>query len=146
MSSPSESDSSLGLTTGTSLGIGLFLAATTIFLGWIGMTYNLNQQLLRWFGLPILGYGVTFGFNAGVQLLTCKSMNFGQIASASAFTPGLVLLGLFLTLSGFIRSSIEIAVPLASRIKYGPIIAIAFYMFWAGMFGGALGTGFSLAC
>ena len=146
MSARSESDSALGITMGASLGIGLFLTAATIFLGWVGMTYNVNQQIIRWISLPLLGYGITLGFNAGIQRLTCKSINIKQIATASAFTPGLVLLGLLLTLSGFVRSSIEMAVPLASRITYGPIFAIAFYMFWAGMFGGALGMGFSLSC
>lgn len=146
MAKENDMDSSFGLTIGTSMGIGLFLTASTLFLGWIGTQYKLNQQLLRWFILPVLGYGVTFGFNAGVQLLTCKSINFQQIASASAFTPGLVLLGLLLTLSGFVRSSIEMAVPLAARLQYGPVAAIAFYMFWAGMFGGALGGGFAMSC
>jgi hypothetical protein len=32
------------------------------------------------------------------------------------------------------------------RIKYGPSMALAFYMFWAGMFGEGIAGGFAQGC
>ena len=64
----------------------------------------------------------------------------------SLSVPITILLFLLLCLLPFIRSPIEEAVPYKLRDKYAVLFAIAFYMFWAGMFGESLASGFAMSC
>jgi hypothetical protein len=54
----------------------------------------------------------------------------------------------FLLLSniGFLQSPILSAVPQNLHFKYGYLLVLAFYMFWAGMFGEAIASGFAQGC
>ena len=60
--------------------------------------------------------------------------------------PIAILFFLILSLSSFIRSPVEIAVPSYFRAKYAGIFAVGFYMFWAGMFGESLASGLAQSC
>lgn len=133
-------------TLGVSLSLGLAMFALVTLLSWISSTYGWNANLLKWAVLPALAYGITLAINSLIQVLSCGSVNIQRIAMSSLFVPGAVLIGLVLTLAGFIRSPIEKAVPLAYRLQYGGMIALAYYSFWAAMFGEAFAGGLAQAC
>jgi ABC-type nickel/cobalt efflux system permease component RcnA len=86
------------------------------------------------------------GFNSFIQSITCGSVNIKQIALGSLSVPVAILLGLILSLSSFIRSPVESAFGSKERGAYGLIFAIAFWMFWAGMFGESFSAGFAQSC
>lgn len=133
-------------TLGVSLAVGLAMFGIVTVLGWLSTTYGWNANLLKWFVLPVLAYGITLAINSLLQFLSCGSVNIATTATWSALVPGAVLAGLVLTLAGIVRSPIQNAVPLAYRLQYGGVIALAYYMFWAGMFGEAFAGGFAQAC
>jgi len=74
--------------------------------------------------------------------VTCRSVNIKQIAMGSLSVPIAILIGLVFSLSSFIRSPIEAAFVGSHAMLY----AIAFYMFWAGMFGMSIASGFAQSC
>ena len=126
--------------------MGLSLLAITIILGWFSITYSWNANILKWAILPALGYGIAIGLNSLNQYLTCKTIRPGQIAITSVTVPIAIFGFLLLTLIPFIRTPIEMAVPTEYMARYGGLIALAFYMFWAGMFGEGIAGGFSQSC
>lgn len=131
---------------GLSIAIGLSLVAAVFMFSYITKSLGFGGTPLQWVGLPIFGYVVAFGLNAAIQQLSCGSVRPGQIALVSGLIPIAIVIFLILTLSGFVRSPIVDAVPLAYRVSYGNIFALAFYMFWAGMFGEAIAGGFIQGC
>jgi hypothetical protein len=122
------------------------MAGLTLFLSWLSINYSINENLLKWCLLPTLGYGFAIGFNSFLQYVSCGSVNPTQIALGSIPVIVSILLFLLLSLSGIVRAPIQSAVPLVLRLKYGGIVAITYYMFWAGMFGEAIAGGFSQSC
>jgi len=129
-----------------SLCIGVSLFTLTLLLAYVHTSYGVNLTLLKWVVLPVLGYGITIGFNSFIQAINCGSVNIKQIALGSLSVPLAILAGLILTLSSFIRSPIESAFDSRQRGEYGLIFAIAFWMFWAGMFGESFSSGFAQSC
>ena len=125
-----------------SLAIGVALIGVTLFMGYLSSTYNISANMLKWVVLPTVGYGITLGFNSFIQSVTCGSVNIKQIAMGSLTVPIAILLGLLLCLSSFIRSPVEAAFRGTDPMIY----AIAFYMFWAGMFGMSIASGFAQSC
>jgi hypothetical protein len=131
---------------GLSFAMGAALFTITVLLGWFSMQYSWSANLLKWLLLPALGYVVALGINSTIQYISCKTIKPGQIAIISSSIPIAIYAFLLLTLISFIRSPIEMAVPESYKAKYGGLFAIAFYMFWAGMFGEGLAGGFSQTC
>ena len=129
-----------------SFAVGIALFGSTIILGWLSTTYKWNENFTKWIVLPVISFVVTFLINIIVQTITCKKTEYPKIASGAILVPVFVLCGLLISLSGLIRSPIESAIPLASRLKYGSLFAIGYYVFWAGMFGEAFSGGFAQAC
>jgi hypothetical protein len=129
-----------------SFALGSILFVLTLFLGWLSTSINFSFSYLKWMLLPILGYLLALGINSGVQAASCGSVKIGQIALGAIPVPLAILAGLILTLSSFVRSAIAAAVPLSMRASLGDIVAIGFYMFWAGMFGEAFSGGFATSC
>jgi len=125
-----------------SVAIGIALFTITLLIGHISMSYNINANILKWIVLPTVGYGITLGFNSFIQSVTCHSINISQIAMGSLSVPIAILLFLLLSLSSFIRSPVEAAFKGSASMLY----AIAFYMFWAGMFGESIASGFAQSC
>ncbi len=126
--------------------MGMSLLAITLLLGWLSNTYSFSENILKWVILPVLGYGIALGLNSLNQYLTCKTILPGQIAIISVTVPIAIFGFLLLTLLPFIRMPIEMAVPTKYVAQYGGVIAVAFYMFWAGMFGEGIAGGFSQSC
>ena len=135
-----------GTTLGISLAMGLSLATMAIFIGWAAVQYGLNASLLKWTLLPTLGYAIAVGMNLLIQHVTCGRVNYKQIAIGSTAIPVAILLFLLLTMAGIVRAPVVDAVPLAYKLQYGESFAVAFYMFWAGMFGEAVSGGFAQSC
>lgn len=130
----------------TSVAVGMVLFTLTILLGFINTQYGFNGNFLKWAILPTVGYLITIGFNAFIQSTRCKSINITQIAMGSLSVPIAIFGFLLLALIPFVRSPVEEAVPYGLRSKYAVLFAIAFYMFWAGMFGESIASGFAMSC
>jgi hypothetical protein len=135
-----------GITTGISFAVGVSLAGIARFLSWASTNYGFSIDLLKWIVLPTLGYLVALGLNMFIQQVSCGKSSITQIAIGSSPVPIAILFFLLITLVGFVRAPIESAVPLAYKIQYGQSMALAFYMFWAGMFGEGLAGGFAQGC
>ena len=133
-------------TLGVSLAVGLAMFGLVTILSWLSSIYGWNANLLKWFVLPVLAYGITLAINSLLQVMSCGTVNIQKIALGGLVVPGAILAGLVLTLAGIVRSPIQNAVPLAYRLQYGGVVALAYYMFWAGMFGEAFAGGFAQAC
>ncbi len=131
---------------GLSFAMGIGLLAITLLLGWVSFTYSWSENILKWAVLPALGYGIAVGLNTLNQYLTCKTIHPSQIAITSVTVPIAIFGFLLLTLIPFIRTPIEMAVPTQYVARYGGVVAVAFYMFWAGMFGEGIAGGFSQSC
>lgn len=131
---------------GLSLAMGMSLFTITILLGYGSNQYNWSPNTSKWIILPILGYGIALALNTLNQYISCKTIQIQQLALTSTFIPIAIYVGLCLTLISVIRKPIEMAVPTSYKAQYGGILAIAFYMFWAGMFGEGLSGGFSQTC
>ena len=129
-----------------SIAIGTALFTITLLLGYLNITYNINANLLKWLLLPTLGYGITLGLNTFLQSTMCGKTNIQQIAMGSLTVPIAILLFLILSLSPFIRNPVESAISYPLRQKYGGLFAVGFYMFWAGMFGESIASGFAHSC
>jgi hypothetical protein len=133
-------------TLGMSAAMGASLIGITILLGWLHIQSGWNDNMLKWFLLPTLGFLVAFGLNSILQYTTCNTVKLKQVAYGSSTVLIFILLGLILTLSSTVRSPIESIVPAPYKSSYGGIYAIAFYMFWSGMFGEAIASGFAQSC
>jgi hypothetical protein len=126
--------------------IGISLFTLTFLLAYLHLNYKFSLGLLKWLVLPTLGYGITIGFNSFVQSVSCGFINIKQIALGSLPVLGAIFGFLFLTLMSFVKSPVISAVPPNLRFNYGEIFALSFYMFWAGMFGESLSSGFAQSC
>jgi hypothetical protein len=133
-------------TLGLSFAMGSCLLGITLLLGWLSNEYKLNANLLKWLLLPTLGYCIALGLNLFMQYVSCGKVFVEQIALGSIPVLVSILIFLLLTLVGFVRAPIQSAVPLVLREKYGGILSIGFYMFWAGMFGEAISGGIAQGC
>jgi hypothetical protein len=133
-------------TLGISFAMGLALFGLTMLLSWTHVTYGWNANLLKWLLLPTLGYIVALGMNTLLQYTTCTVVKIEQIALASAPVGIAILGGLLITFLPFIRSPITSILTGSTRLVYGGAYAIAFYMFWAGMFGEAIASGMAQSC
>jgi len=133
-------------TMGLSMAMGIVLFTITFLFAHLHMTYGIHADFLKWLVLPTVGYGIAVGLNAFIQSVSCGSIKIQQIAMGSVSIPIAILFFLCVSLSSFIRSPIETAVPSYLRAKYAGTFAIGFYMFWAGMFGESLASGFAQSC
>ena len=129
-----------------SAAMGLCLIGVTILLGWLHVNSKWNADLLKWLLLPTIGFGVALGLNSILQYTACNSVKINQIIYGGITVLIFIILGLFITMSSLVRRPIESIVPLNYKMKYAGIFAIAFYMFWSGMFGEAIASGFAQSC
>ena len=135
-----------GSTVGLSLAVGMGLATTALTAGWLCVRYGLNQNFLKWIVLPTVGYAIAVAINSFVQQISCGFVRIEQIALGTLPVLGAVLLFLLLTLLSSIRYPIEQAIDGAYKAKWAGVFAVAFYMFWAGMFGEAFSGGLAQSC
>jgi len=129
-----------------SVAVGVALFTITLLMGYLHTTYKLNGDFLKWLVLPTLGYLITLGLNSFIQSVSCGKVKIQQIAMGSLSVPIAILLFLILTLSSWVRSPVTAAVPFNLRAEYAGLLAVGFYMFWAGMFGESVASGFAQSC
>ena len=147
------SSSGSSITVGFSFANGLYLMTVTVLLGWISQLGWFQQSFpflsfrsLTWIVLPIVGYLFAFGLNAGIQYLSCSSVQLKQVAMNSIFTPVAILGFLLISLLSIFTSPVIGVLPFSITPSLKIVLAVSFFMFWAGMFGEAIGSGFAQSC
>jgi hypothetical protein len=130
----------------SSIAIGIALISIVFLLGWLKDQYALNINFLKWIVLPLIALGFSLGTNSTINFFLCKKVNISQISYGSIFVVLSVILFLGLSSIGFLQSPILSAVPQYLHSNYGYIFVLSFYMFWAGMFGEAIASGFAQSC
>jgi hypothetical protein len=130
-----------------SLAQGILLVFSTIF---IYMMFGELNQPSTWFLLLLLtavSYGVSVFLNMIIQYLACSKINAVQLMSASGIPAGvtaavIVALALFPI---FVTPVVGV-LPEALSPLYKKAIGQGFYMFWAGLYGQLLASGFVQVC
>lgn len=135
-----------GETIAYGLAHGLLLFTITTLLGLFSTQVGVNFTPLTWIFLPLFGYTISLGLLSAVNIGECGSVNLPLVARASIFTLGSVVAFLGISSLGFFRNFIISALPINLQQSFGVVFATAFYMFWAGLYGGAFGTGFATSC
>jgi hypothetical protein len=134
-------------TLGMSLALGVSLFSLTILFGWLSRIYGkIDFNFFKWIFLPTLGYGIALGINCALQYISCNSIKISQIAIGTIPVALSILVFLLISTLGIVQAPIQMALPIRYQPVYGTILAIAYYMFWAGMFGEAISGGFAQGC
>ncbi len=133
-------------TLGYSFAQGLILFVITVSIGWFTLTFNKSFTAYCWLVLPIISYLLSFGVLSFVNSLVCGKTNFSLVATSSVFTLAAVIFFLILSYFNFFQNFIIPIVPVSVQQTLGPILATGFFIFWAGMYGGAFGYGFAQGC
>jgi hypothetical protein len=134
------------ITLSSSIAIGVSLVSIVFLLGWLKDQYGININFLKWLILPLITLGLSLATNSIINYTVCKKVNISQIAYSSIFVVLSVILFIGLSSIGFLQSPILSAVPQYLHSNYGYIFVLAFYMFWAGMFGESFASGFAQSC
>ncbi len=103
-----------------------------------------------WFLLSVLtitSFAVGLMLNAIIQYLACSKINGIQLASSSALSAGLTgAVTILLYFLPFLESPVLNVLPETLTSLYKKAISQGFYLFWAGLYGQLLASGFSQAC
>lgn len=134
------------ITLSASISIAIALVTTVFLMGWLKDQYALNINFLKWLILPLLSLGFAIGVNSTINYILCKKVNISQISFSSIFVLLSVLFFIGISGIGFLQTPILSAVPQYLQQRYGYLLVLAFYMFWAGMFGEAIASGFAQGC
>ena len=125
---------------------GLVLSLLVFLIGWATNSYNLNFTKFVWLILPVISYLIALGLLAIVNSSACGSVNLSLIATSSIFTFVAVIFFLIISYFSFFQNFIIPILPPSLQGAFGTIIATSFFIFWAGMYGGAFGYGFAQSC
>jgi hypothetical protein len=131
---------------GFSFAQGIALLIITILLGWFTTEKGLSFTKWMWVILPIISYGVALGLLSASNFAACGKINITLVATASFFTLAAVIVFMCVSFLGFFRNFIIPILPYEYQASFGAVVATAFYMFWAGLYGGAFGMGFTQSC
>ena len=97
--------------------------------------------------LPIISYGLGFLLNLLSQYVACSKINFPQIALNSIFGPLFVFMALFLLyIIPSLENPIRTILPFSVEEPFRKGLSQSFYIFWAGLYGQAIATGFLQTC
>lgn len=132
---------------GYSFSQGILLSIITVCVGWYTVyTSQERFTMYSWLIIPVLSYLISFGLLSAVNMSACESINFSLVATSSVFTFVAVIFFLVVSFFGFFKNFIIPILPVSLQAQFGNIAATAFFIFWAGMYGGALGYGFAQSC
>jgi Na+/H+-dicarboxylate symporter len=134
------------ITFGASISVAIGLVTAVFLMGWLKDQYTMNINFLKWLVLPLVSFGLALGVNSTINYITCKKVNISQISYSSIFVLLSVLLFIGISGIGFLQSPILSATPQYLHQNYGYLLVLAFYMFWAGMFGEGIASGFAQGC
>jgi hypothetical protein len=133
-------------TLGYSFAQGSLLAIITLLIGYVTEINNMNFTKIVWLIIPILSYALTFGSLGFINNMSCGSLNLSLVATSSLFTFAAVVFFLIVSYFSFFQNFIIPVLPASLQQLYGPAVATAFFMFWAGIYGNAFGYGFAQSC
>ena len=97
--------------------------------------------------VPAVSFVLGLFFNSLTQYMGCSSVNFAQVSLNSLFSPALATF--FILLCRFIpdiESPILSVLPSTLTPVYQRAISQGFYMFWSGLYGQVLASGFVQVC
>ena len=137
---------SVSNTLGYSFAEGLLISIITLIIGWQTVNYGGDFTKFIWLILPVLSYVISFASLAIVNNITCGSINYSLVASSSVFMFGAIIFFLIVSYFSFFQNFIIPILPVNMQYLYGPVVATAFFMFWAGLYGSAFGYGFAQSC
>ena len=132
---------------GYSFSQGILLSIITVCIGWYTV-YTLQPRftMYSWLIVPVLSYLISLGLLSAVNASACESVNLPLVATSSVFTFVAVVFFLIVSWFSFFKNFIIPILPISFQAQFGSIVATAFFIFWAGMYGGALGYGFAQSC
>ena len=84
---------------GLSIAVGVSLITAVFMCSYLTKSLGFGGTPLQWIGLPLFGYLIAFGLNAGIQQLSCGTVRPGQIALVSGLIPLAIVSFLVLCLS-----------------------------------------------
>lgn len=130
-----------------SLAQGILLVFCTIL---IYVTFGEMNQPSTWFLLlllTVLSFGVAIFLNMIIQYLACSKINIIQLLSASGIPAGITAAVVaVLAMFPFFESPVVGVLPEALTPLYKKAISQGFYMFWAGLYGQLMASGFVQVC
>ena len=138
--------SSAGPIIGYSFGNALLLV---VFIFAYNMFFLNNNRIVFWVVFLIFGFAMNFLFNSLAQLNSCENVNIEHVAKNSIWVPLWMLIFLGLSSIGILSNPVRSALPVSVQMKGDVEVnsyVNAYYMFWAGLFGQMLSTGFSMSC
>lgn len=97
--------------------------------------------------VPTVSFALGLFFNALIQYMGCSSVNFVQVSLNSLFSP--LFATFFLLLCNFIpdvESPVRSVLPITLTPVYQKALSQGFYMFWSGLYGQVLASGFVQVC
>ena len=164
MPDPDKSVASAGYTYGTSVALGMFIAAVIIIIHLFKLS-PLTNYFVLYVGVPIISFLLSSGIALGGQQLACGSMDPATAFMGSIWTPlavwGFLIISAFSifrapVVSLFSVGDVDCRKPASSgnlclsdiEIK-NPVfkgIAIGYYVFWGVMFGQTVSSGFAQVC
>ena len=137
----------LGEVIGYSFSQGILLSIITVCIGWYTVyTSQERFTMYAWIIIPVLSYLISLGLLTAVNFSACESINLPLVATSSVFTFVAVVFFLVVSWFGFFKNFIIPILPVSLQAQFGTIAATAFFIFWAGMYGGAFGYGFAQSC
>ena len=130
-----------------SLAVGFVFFAGCLLFAWLSLNYGISQFMGKFIYLPMLLFGIIFGINAVLHTSNCSNKaNWARVAIGTAVPIGFLYLSYLATLLGFLRGPIEDAIPLRYKLRWAGPFAVAYYAFWAGVFGESIGYGTISLC
>lgn len=140
----------MGAETATTLGMsaisGILLFASTITLGYISDEFGYSFLILMWFAMPVIAFLVASAINTLTQKTSCPEINTHKVFSNSWFNSVFVIAFLGLAWFSGVRSPIEGVLTFIQDPFTRETVAYGYYMFWAGLFGEAIGAGLAQGC
>jgi hypothetical protein len=130
-----------------SLAHSIFLVFTIIFIYVILGELRMPSAWFLTAVLTAVSFGITFFLNMITQYMACQKINAVQIASASSIPAGItaVVTGI-VSLLPVLESPIRTVLPETLTPIYKKAISQGFYIFWGGMYGQVLASGFAQVC
>ncbi len=140
----------MGAETVTTLGMsaisGISLFACTIAIGYLSKEFGYSFLVLLWIAMPILAFLVALAINTLTQKVSCPEINVQKVFGNSGFNSIFVLAFLGLAWFSGVRSPIEGVLTFIQDPFVKETVAYGYYMFWAGLFGEAIGAGLAQGC
>ena len=136
----------IGTTIAMSFISGFCLFAITVSIGYISEQFNVSFIPFIWIAMPVIGYLIACAVNALTQQVSCSSIDIKKVFMTSFYNPIFILVFLLISWFSVFRSPIEGMLIFIPDNFIRTTVAYGYYMFWAGLFGEAIGSGIAQGC